>query len=123
MAIRRSNDSSRTTTPATATPAPTKPTKPAQPTSSAKPVTASSTTTPAPAAAATTTTTTTTATAPRRRAKPAQVSADVRRAMIAESAYLRSERRGFAPGFEEQDWLAAEKEIDTLLSAGPGASQ
>ena len=122
MAIRRSNDSSRTTTPATATPAPTKPTKPAQPTSSAKPVTASSTTTPAPAAA-TTTTTTTTATAPRRCAKPAQVSADVRRAMIAESAYLRSERRGFAPGFEEQDWLAAEKEIDTLLSAGPGASQ
>ena len=43
--------------------------------------------------------------------------------MIAESAYLRSERRGFVPGFEEQDWLAAEKEIDTLLSAGPGASQ
>jgi hypothetical protein len=123
MAIRRSNDSSRTTTPATATPTPTKPTKPTQPANSvtqAKPVTPSSTPTPAPAA---TTTTTTTATPPRRRAKLAQVSADIRRAMIAESAYLRSERRGFVPGFEEQDWLAAEKEIDTLLSAGPGASQ
>jgi cell division septation protein DedD len=121
MAIRRSNDSSRTTTPATATPTPTKPTKPAQPANSvtqAKPVTPSSTPTPAPAA-----TTTTAATPPRRRAKLAQVSADIRRAMIAESAYLRSERRGFVPGFEEQDWLAAEKEIDTLLSAGPGASQ
>jgi hypothetical protein len=43
--------------------------------------------------------------------------------MIAESAYLRSERRGFAAGFEEEDWLAAEKEIDALLSAGPGAPQ
>jgi hypothetical protein len=119
MAIRRSNDSSRTTTPATATPAPTKPTKPTQ---SAKPVTVSSTPAPTPAAPASTTTTTT-ASPPRRRAKLAQVSADIRRAMIAESAYLRSERRGFVPGFEEQDWLAAEKEIDTLLSAGPGASQ
>jgi len=125
MAIRRSNDSSRTTTPATATPAPTKPTKPTQPPNSvtqAKPVTPSSTPTPAPATS-TTPNTTTTATPPRRRAKPAQVSADIRRAMIAESAYLRSERRGFVPGYEEQDWLAAEKEIDTLLSAGPGASQ
>ncbi len=43
--------------------------------------------------------------------------------MIAERAYLRAERRGFAPGLEEEDWLAAEKEIDALLSAGQGSPQ
>jgi hypothetical protein len=33
-------------------------------------------------------------------------------AMIAENAYYRAERRGFLPGYEEEDWLAAEAEID-----------
>jgi hypothetical protein len=52
------------------------------------------------------------------------VSAEARRAMIAERAYLRSERRGFAPGREAEDWLAAETEIDSLLKAGrAGSSQ
>jgi len=46
----------------------------------------------------------------------------MRRAMIAESAYLRAERRGFAPGGEQEDWLAAEAEVDALLSADSGAS-
>ena len=45
------------------------------------------------------------------------VSAEIRRGMIAEAAYLRSERRGFATGSEVEDWLAAEQEIDALLSA------
>lgn len=36
---------------------------------------------------------------------------------IAEAAYLRAERRGFAPGLELDDWLQAEREIDALLSA------
>lgn len=45
------------------------------------------------------------------------VSTDARRAMIAEAAYLRAERRGFVPGFEEEDWLTAEREVDALLSA------
>ncbi|MFN3920245.1 MAG: sterol desaturase family protein [Methylohalobius sp.] len=31
--------------------------------------------------------------------------------MIAEAAYYRAEKRGFAPGFELEDWLAAEREI------------
>ena len=31
--------------------------------------------------------------------------------MIAVSAYYRAERRGFAPGHELEDWLAAEAEI------------
>jgi len=48
------------------------------------------------------------------------VSADDRRALIAEAAYLRAERRGFAPGHETEDWLAAEAEVDGLLQIGPG---
>ncbi len=59
------------------------------------------------------------------RGKSAQrgpVSAEDRRAMIAEAAYLRAERRGFAPGQENEDWLAAELEVDILLKVGPGSS-
>jgi DUF2934 family protein len=51
-----------------------------------------------------------------------QVTAEARRALIAESAYLRAERRRFAPGHEVQDWLAAEAEVDELLRAA-GSSQ
>ena len=51
-----------------------------------------------------------------------KVSEDVRRGMIAEAAYLRAERRGFAPGGEHEDWLAAEAEVDALLKAR-GTSQ
>lgn len=46
------------------------------------------------------------------------VSEDARRAMIAQAAYLRAERRGFASGDEVEDWLAAEAEVDALLRAG-----
>lgn len=48
------------------------------------------------------------------------VSHDDRRAMIAEAAYLRAERRGFAPGQETEDWLAAEIEVDALLKIAHG---
>jgi Protein of unknown function (DUF2934) len=48
------------------------------------------------------------------------VSAGTRRAMIEQAAYLRAERRGFAPGSEVEDWLAAEAEVDALLRAGNG---
>lgn len=37
---------------------------------------------------------------------------ETREARIAEAAYWRAERRGFAPGSELDDWLNAEKEID-----------
>ena len=40
-----------------------------------------------------------------------------RQSMIAEAAYYRAENRGFAPGWETEDWLAAEKEIDALSRA------
>lgn len=35
-----------------------------------------------------------------------------RRRRIAEAAYSRAERRGFEPGYEDDDWLTAEKDID-----------
>ncbi len=35
---------------------------------------------------------------------------DVLHAMIAEAAYYRAQQRGFAPGHELEDWLAAEQE-------------
>lgn len=38
-----------------------------------------------------------------------------RRRLIAEAAYFRAEQRGFVPGNEVEDWLAAEMEIDALL--------
>jgi hypothetical protein len=37
--------------------------------------------------------------------------------MIAEAAYYRAEKRGFASGMELEDWLAAEKEIESLSRA------
>jgi len=43
---------------------------------------------------------------------------DVRRALIAQAAYYRAERRGFEAGHEAEDWLAAESEVDTALMLG-----
>jgi hypothetical protein len=52
----------------------------------------------------------------RRRALAARpVSPEQRDLMIAEAAYYFAERRGFAPGSELDDWLAAESEIERLL--------
>jgi len=31
---------------------------------------------------------------------------------IREVAYFRAQRRGFEPGFEEEDWLIAEREVN-----------
>jgi hypothetical protein len=39
-----------------------------------------------------------------------------RRAMIETAAYLRAERRDFAPGHEAEDWRAAEAEVDSRLA-------
>jgi hypothetical protein len=54
---------------------------------------------------------------------PSQVSAEARHALIAQAAYLRAERRGFVPGHETEDWLAAEAEVDALLRGGQSARQ
>ena len=46
------------------------------------------------------------------------VGLEQRAALIAEAAFFRAEKRGFAPGHETEDWLAAEAEVDaTLMSA------
>jgi DUF2934 family protein len=50
------------------------------------------------------------------------VSDEMRRAMISEAAYLRAEQRGFTSGYELEDWLLAEREVDALLSAKRGAA-
>jgi hypothetical protein len=42
-----------------------------------------------------------------------------RRHWILEAAYYRAERRGFTPGYELEDWLAAEAEIDGSLRNKP----
>jgi hypothetical protein len=41
-----------------------------------------------------------------------------RAALIAEAAFFRAEKRGFAPGSEVEDWLAAEAEVDATLLRG-----
>jgi hypothetical protein len=48
---------------------------------------------------------------------PAELAPEDRSRMIAEAAYYRAERRGFEPGHELEDWLAAEVEIDRELEA------
>lgn len=44
------------------------------------------------------------------------VTADRRRAMIAEAAYYIAEQRGFGAGNDVEDWLLAEKQVDAALS-------
>ncbi len=43
------------------------------------------------------------------------VAPEQRRAMIAEAAYYRAERRGFEPGYEIDDWCSAERDIERAL--------
>ena len=64
--------------------------------------------------------------APRRRAAapgatpnpPKFVDPTQRSALIARSAYFRAEGRGFAPGHDLAEWLAAEAEVDAELLRG-----
>jgi hypothetical protein len=48
----------------------------------------------------------------------ATIDPEWRQTLIAQAAYYRSERRGFEPGHEQEDWLAAEQAIDAELTAG-----
>lgn len=43
------------------------------------------------------------------------VSGEERRQLIAEAAYFRAEQRRFTPGYELEDWLSAEAEVDGKL--------
>jgi len=53
----------------------------------------------------------------------AKITPEARYALIAEAAYLRAEQRGFAPGLETEDWLAAEAEVEALLRVGQSSRQ
>ncbi|HTY64682.1 MAG TPA: DUF2934 domain-containing protein [Acidobacteriota bacterium] len=44
------------------------------------------------------------------------ISSEEKFQLIAEAAYFRSEKRSFTPGYELEDWLAAETEVETKLS-------
>jgi hypothetical protein len=43
------------------------------------------------------------------------VGPEKRTELIAEAAYFRAEKRGFLPGHDVEDWLAAEAEVDSKL--------
>src|SRR5690242_6822635 len=49
---------------------------------------------------------------------PAFVDPQQRATLIARAAYFRAMERGFAPGNELADWLAAEAEVDAELLQG-----
>jgi hypothetical protein len=51
------------------------------------------------------------------------VTAEERYQLIAKAAYHRAEQRGFIPGAELDDWLAAEAEIDGTLGKVAADSQ
>ncbi len=42
----------------------------------------------------------------------------MREKLVSEAAYFRAERRDFSPGGELEDWIAAEREVDQLLTVG-----
>lgn len=41
----------------------------------------------------------------------AEVSPEELRKLISEAAYFRAKQRGFAPGYEHEDWIQAEAEV------------
>lgn len=43
------------------------------------------------------------------------ISSEEKFQLIAEAAYFRSERRSFTPGYELEDWLAAEADVETKI--------
>ena len=47
------------------------------------------------------------------------LTAEELRRFIAEAAYFRAQKRGFAPGYELQDWVEAEAEVRSLIGRGP----
>lgn len=58
----------------------------------------------------------------RARAKTGKAAAETtpavdRRLIIEREAYLRAERRGFEPGHELEDWLAAEHSVGSVATA------
>ena len=50
--------------------------------------------------------------------KPSDATKKELKHLIAAAAYHRAEKRGFAPGYELQDWLDAEAEINEMMGLG-----
>jgi hypothetical protein len=48
-------------------------------------------------------------------AADANIDADTRRRLVAAEAYFLAERRGFAAGGELEDWVTAERAVDSRL--------
>jgi hypothetical protein len=48
---------------------------------------------------------------------------DDREERVRIAAYLRAERRGFVPGYELEDWLAAEAEVSAITPSARGRRQ
>ena len=46
-----------------------------------------------------------------------ELSAQERERLVAQAAYFRAEKRGFAPGCELQDWVEAEAEVLRLIGS------
>lgn len=44
-----------------------------------------------------------------------ELDADLRHRMVSEAAYYLAERRGFEEGYEVEDWLQAEADVDHML--------
>ena len=51
----------------------------------------------------------------------ANISQEELRRLISEAAYYRAKQRGFAPGHELEDWIAAEAEVIGRLNSPGGA--
>jgi hypothetical protein len=45
----------------------------------------------------------------------AEVSPEELRKLISEAAYFRAKQRGFAPGYEHEDWVQAEAEVTSRI--------
>jgi len=57
---------------------------------------------------------------PNSRAMPSDsiLESGTRDKLVREAAYFRAERRGFSPGGELEDWVAAERDVDQMVAAG-----
>jgi len=52
----------------------------------------------------------------------AEVSPEELRKLISEAAYFRAKQRGFAPGYELEDWIQAEAEVMRRVESRQGRS-
>ena len=59
--------------------------------------------------------------APVKASPPAAATGVKRDEMVRTAAYFRAQRRGFAPGYEIEDWLAAEVEVSALVEPAAAA--